>query len=117
MVAVVRALMLLCLQQTMIGGTCGLIPETGRRKDAKSEGFLNDFELRLLNMFGLKRRPTPSKTAIVPQYMLDLYHLHTENGDHRSTKRVRNVMAGHAETAASRSNTIRSFHHEGEWQR
>ncbi|KAL2082128.1 hypothetical protein ACEWY4_021946 [Coilia grayii] len=114
MVAVVRALMLLFLHQMMIGGTCGLLPDTGRRKDAESgqsQSFLNDFELRLLNMFGLKRRPTPSKTAIVPQYMLDLYHLHSENGD-RSSKRVKNVMAGHAETAASRSNTIRSFHHE-----
>ncbi|XP_041950714.1 bone morphogenetic protein 2-like [Alosa sapidissima] len=119
MVAVVRTLMVLLLHQVLIGGTSGLIPDTGRRKHAESgrqtpgqsESFLNDFELRLLNMFGLKRRPTPSKTAIVPQYMLDLYHLHSENGDH-STKRMRNVMARHAETAASRSNTIRSFHHE-----
>ncbi|XP_062406614.1 bone morphogenetic protein 2-like [Sardina pilchardus] len=119
MVAVVRTLMVLLLHQVLVGGTSGLIPDTGRRKHAESgrqtpgqsESFLNDFELRLLNMFGLKRRPTPSKTAIVPQYMLDLYHLHSENGDH-STKRMKHVMARHAETAASRSNTIRSFHHE-----
>lgn len=117
MVAVVRTLMVLLLHQVLIGGTFGLLPETGRRKHAgqtpgQSESLVKDFELRLLNMFGLRRRPTPSKTAIVPQYMLDLYHLHSENGDH-GTKPVRNVMARHAAAAASRSNTIRSFHHEG----
>lgn len=119
MVALLRFLTVLLLHQVLIGGTTGLIPDTGRRKQAESErqtspqseSFLSDFELRLLNMFGLKRRPTPSKTATVPQYMIDLYHLHSENGDH-SSRRVKNVMAKHAETASSKSNTIRSFHHE-----
>ncbi|XP_033847067.1 bone morphogenetic protein 2b [Periophthalmus magnuspinnatus] len=118
MVAVVRSLMVLLLAQVLLGGASGLIPEVGRRKYSESgkqspqqsENFLNEFELRLLNMFGLKRKPNPSKHAVVPQYMLDLYHMHSANGDH-STKRPRS-MGKHAEKAASKANTIRSFHHE-----
>lgn len=118
MVAVVRSLMVLLLAQVLLGGATGLIPEVGRRKytesgkqsPQQSESFLNEFELRLLNMFGLKRRPNPSKHAVVPQYMLDLYHMHSANGDH-SSKRPRS-MGRHAERAASKANTIRSFHHE-----
>ncbi|KAM6953893.1 bone morphogenetic protein 2b [Aplochiton taeniatus] len=118
MVAVVRSLIVLLLVQVLIGGTAGLIPDVGRRKFSdsgkqtpeQSENFLNEFELRLLNMFGLKRRPNPGKLAVVPQYMVDLYHMHSANGDH-STKRPRH-MGKHAERAASKANTIRSFHHE-----
>uniref|UniRef100_A0A8C6WR62 Bone morphogenetic protein 2b n=1 Tax=Neogobius melanostomus TaxID=47308 RepID=A0A8C6WR62_9GOBI len=118
MVAVVRSLMVLLLAQVLLGGATGLIPEVGRRKYSESgkqspqqsESFLNEFELRLLNMFGLRRRPNPSKHAVVPQYMLDLYHMHSANGDH-SAKRPRS-MGRHAERAASKANTIRSFHHE-----
>ncbi|XP_056150324.1 LOW QUALITY PROTEIN: bone morphogenetic protein 2b [Lampris incognitus] len=118
MVAVVRSLMVLLLAQVLLGGAAGLIPEVGRRKYSESgkqtaeqsESFLNEFELRLLNMFGLKRRPSPSKQAVVPQYMVDLYHMHSANGEY-STKRPKN-MGKHAERAASKANTIRSFHHE-----
>lgn len=119
MVAVFRSLMVLLLAQVLLGGAAGLIPEVGRRKYSESgkqspeqsENFLNEFELRLLNMFGLKRRPNPSRQAVVPQYMVDLYRMHSVNGDH-STKRPRS-MGRHAERAASKANTIRSFHHEG----
>lgn len=118
MVAVVGSLMVLLLAQVLLEGAAGLIPEVGRRKYSesgkqspeRSESFLNEFELRLLNMFGLGRRPTPSKHAVVPQYMVDLYHMHSANGDH-STKRPKS-MGKHAERAASKANTIRSFHHE-----
>ncbi|XP_071019548.1 bone morphogenetic protein 2-like [Oncorhynchus clarkii lewisi] len=118
MVAVFRSLMVLLLAQVLLGGAAGLIPEVGRRKYSESgkhspeqsENFLNEFELRLLNMFGLKRRPNPSRQAVVPQYMVDLYRMHSANGDH-STKRPRS-MGRHAERAASKANTIRSFHHE-----
>lgn len=118
MVAVVRSLMVLLLAQVLLDGATGLIPDVGRRKYSESgkqspqqsESFLNEFELRLLNMFGLKRRPNPSRHAVVPQYMLDLYHMHSANGDH-STKRPKS-MGKHAERAASKANTIRSFHHE-----
>lgn len=118
MVAVVRSLMVLLLAQVLLEGATGLIPEVGRRKYSESgkqtpehsDSFLNEFELRLLNMFGLGRRPTPSKQAVVPQYMVDLYRMHSANGDH-STKRPKS-MGRHAERAASKANTIRSFHHE-----
>ncbi|KAK7133928.1 hypothetical protein R3I94_015699 [Phoxinus phoxinus] len=120
MVAVVRALTVLLLGQVLLGGAAGLIPEIDRRKYSDSGrhtpersdiNFLNEFELRLLNMFGLKRRPTPSKSAVVPQYMLDLYNMHSENDD-PNIRRPRSTMGKHVERAASRANTIRSFHHE-----
>uniref|UniRef100_H2M1H6 Bone morphotic protein 2b n=2 Tax=Oryzias latipes TaxID=8090 RepID=H2M1H6_ORYLA len=118
MVAVVRCLMVLLLAQVSLEGAAGLIPEVGRRRYSESgrqsagqsDSFLHEFELRLLNMFGLGRRPTPSKQAVVPQYMLDLYHMHSAHGEH-SARRPRS-MGKHAERAASRANTIRSFHHE-----
>ena len=122
MVAVVRSLTVLLLAQVLLEGATGLIPEVGRRKytesgkqqqqsPQQSESFLHEFELRLLHMFGLTGRPTPSRHAVVPQYMVDLYRMHSANGDH-STKRPKS-MGRHAERAASRANTIRSFHHEG----
>ncbi len=122
MVAVVRAFTVLLLGQVLLGGAAGLVPEIDRRKHSDSGrhmpersdvNFLNEFELRLLNMFGLKRKPTPSKSAVVPQYMLDLYYMHSENDD-LNIRRPRSIMGKHVERAASRANTIRSFHHEGE---
>lgn len=116
MVAGTRCLLALLLPQVLLGGAAGLIPELGRRKFAASTGrsssqpsdeVLSEFELRLLSMFGLKRRPTPSRDAVVPPYMLDLYRRHSGQPgapapDHR------------LERAASLANTVRSFHHEGE---
>ncbi|XP_054618160.1 bone morphogenetic protein 2b [Dunckerocampus dactyliophorus] len=118
MVAVVGSLMVLLLAEVLMEGATGLIPEVGRRKYSdlsrqspqQSESVLNEFEMRLLSMFGLKRRPTPGKHAMVPQYMVDLYRMHSANGDH-SARRPRS-MGKHAERAASKANTIRSFHHE-----
>ncbi|XP_030627065.1 bone morphogenetic protein 2b [Chanos chanos] len=119
MVAVVRSLMVLLIGQVLLRSTVGLIPEIDRRKysemgrqlPGQSESFLKEFELRLLNMFGLKRKPTPSKSVVIPQYMVDLYNLHSENGD-QSAKQPTSVMGKHVARAASRANTIRSFHHE-----
>ena len=116
MVAGTRCLLALLLPQVLLGGAAGLIPELGRRKFAASAGrsssqpsddVLSEFELRLLSMFGLKQRPTPSRDAVVPPYMLDLYRQHSGQPgapapDHR------------LERAASLANTVRSFHHEGE---
>ncbi|XP_057679336.1 bone morphogenetic protein 2b [Corythoichthys intestinalis] len=118
MVAVVGSLMVLLLAQVLMEGATGLIPEVGRRRYSESgrhspqesSGVLHEFELRLLSMFGLKRRPSPGKNAVVPQYMVDLYRMHSANGDH-STRRPKS-MGRHAERAASEANTIRSFHHE-----
>ncbi|TRY88465.1 hypothetical protein DNTS_005149 [Danionella cerebrum] len=120
MVAVVRTLTVLLLGQVLLGGAVGLIPDIDRRKYSDSGrqtaersdmNFLNAFEQRLLSMFGLKRRPTPSASAVVPQYMLDLYHMHSENDD-LNIRRPRSTMGKHVERAASRANTIRGFHHE-----
>ncbi|KAI1897738.1 hypothetical protein AGOR_G00086370 [Albula goreensis] len=119
MVAGVRAHMVLLICQVLFRGSAGLIPEVGRRKYSEMAGqspeqsdrFLNDFELRLLNMFGLKRRPTPSKLAVVPQYMRDLYHRHAGNGD-QDLSRTSTSAGIHSDFSASRANTIRSFHHE-----
>ncbi|XP_008139298.2 bone morphogenetic protein 2 [Eptesicus fuscus] len=114
MVAGTRCLLALLLPQVLLGGAASLIPELGRRKFAASTGrsssqpsddVLSEFELRLLSMFGLKQRPTPSRDAVVPPYMLDLYRRHSGQPgapapDHR------------LERAASLANTVRSFHHE-----
>ncbi|XP_077567144.1 bone morphogenetic protein 2b [Stigmatopora nigra] len=118
MVAVVGSLTVLLLAQVLMEGATGLIPEVGRRRygesarhsPQQSSGALHEFESRLLNMFGLKRKPSPSKNAVVPQYMMDLYRLHSANGD-RGARRPRST-GKHAERAASQANTIRSFHHE-----
>ncbi|XP_012395602.1 bone morphogenetic protein 2 [Sarcophilus harrisii] len=113
MVAGIRSLLALLLYQVLLGSSAGLIPEVGRRKFAESgrstpqqsEEILSEFELRLLSMFGLKQRPSPSKNAIIPPYMLDLYRLHSgQLGDP--------TMNYQLERATSRANTVRSFHHE-----
>ncbi|MBN3280707.1 BMP2 protein, partial [Polyodon spathula] len=119
MVAGVRALMVLLLCQVLVGGSAGLIPDVGRRKFSESgrqspqqsEDILNEFELRLLNMFGLKRRPNPSKNAVIPQYMLDLYRMHLGDGE-ESPYRPGSALSQYPDRSASRANTVRSFHHE-----
>ncbi|XP_053138762.1 bone morphogenetic protein 2 [Hemicordylus capensis] len=115
MVARTHSLLALLLYHVLLGETASLIPEVGDRRRFSgelgraaplqlSEGILREFELRLLNMFGLKRRPTPSKNAIIPPYMLELYHLHTSQKP--------TTMDYNLERATSRANTVRSFHHE-----
>ncbi|KAF7239845.1 Bone morphogenetic protein 2 [Varanus komodoensis] len=115
MVARTCSLLALLLYHILPGGSASLIPEVGDRRRFSgdlgqvaplqlSEGILREFELRLLNMFGLQRRPTPSRNAIIPPYMLELYHLHT------SQKPI--AMDYNLEKATSRANIVRSFHHE-----
>uniref|UniRef100_A0A2K6N5Z8 Bone morphotic protein 2 n=1 Tax=Rhinopithecus bieti TaxID=61621 RepID=A0A2K6N5Z8_RHIBE len=115
MVAGTRCLLALLLPQVLLGGAAGLVPELGRRKFAASSSgrpssqpsdeVLSEFELRLLSMFGLKQRPTPSRDAVVPPYMLDLYRRQSgQPGSPAPDHRL--------ERAASRANTVRSFHHE-----
>ncbi|MEE6474397.1 hypothetical protein FKM82_010364 [Ascaphus truei] len=117
MVAGIRSLLVLLLYQVLLGGSAGLIPEVGRRKFSESgraspqqsAGILNAFELRLLNMFGLKRRPNPGKNAVIPHYMRDLYRLHSGQlaEDQSGTP-----MDYQMERSTSRANTVRSFHHQ-----
>ncbi|XP_064302875.1 bone morphogenetic protein 2 isoform X3 [Phalacrocorax carbo] len=117
MVAATRSLLALLLCQVLLGGAAGLMPEVGRRRFSepgraapaaqRPEDLLSEFELRLLHMFGLKRRPSPSKDVVIPPYMLDLYRLHA--GQQLGQPQA---LGYPLERAASRANTVRSFHHE-----
>ncbi|XP_010605803.1 bone morphogenetic protein 2 [Fukomys damarensis] len=119
MVAGTRCLLALLLPQVLLGGAAGLIPELGRRKFAASSGrplsqpsddILSEFELRLLSMFGLKQRPTPSRDAVVPPYMLDLYRRHS--GQPGAPVPDQCGWRGRPAAPTRRANTVRSFHHE-----
>eukprot|EP00062_Callorhinchus_milii_P004195 gi/632942307/ref/XP_007886340.1/ PREDICTED: bone morphogenetic protein 4 isoform X2 [Callorhinchus milii] len=112
-----RMLMVILLCQVLLGGNASLIPEEGRKKFAEqnqaggrrfpqNHELLREFEATLLNMFGLQRRPQPSKSAVIPQYMLDLYRL--QSGD----EITHDINFDYPEISASRANTVRGFHHE-----
>ncbi|XP_054675395.1 bone morphogenetic protein 2 isoform X3 [Grus americana] len=117
MVAATRSLLALLLCQVLLGGAAGLMPEVGRRRFSepgraasaaqRPEDLLSEFELRLLHMFGLKRRPSPGKDVVIPPYMLDLYRLHAGQQLGQPP-----ALGYPLERAASRANTVRSFHHE-----
>ncbi|XP_030304542.1 bone morphogenetic protein 2 isoform X2 [Calypte anna] len=119
MVAATRSLLALLLCQVLLGGSAGLMPEVvvGRRPFSepgrptsapqRPEDLLSEFELRLLHMFGLKRRPSPGKDVVIPPYMLDLYRLHAGQQLGQPP-----ALGYPLERAASRANTVRSFHHE-----
>ncbi|XP_076834901.1 bone morphogenetic protein 2 [Brachyhypopomus gauderio] len=109
----VRAFMVLLFGQVLLGGCTGLIPEIGRRKYSSplSEDILNTFELRLLSMFGLKQRPTPSKSTVVPQYMIDLFTVYSANTEQKHS-RPKGSLWRNSQRSASRANTIRSFHND-----
>uniref|UniRef100_K7G2A3 Bone morphotic protein 4 n=1 Tax=Pelodiscus sinensis TaxID=13735 RepID=K7G2A3_PELSI len=125
MIAGNRMLMVILLGQVLLGGTnhASLIPETGRKKVAELQGqagsgrrsgpsheLLRGFEASLLQMFGLRRRPHPSKAAVIPAYMLDLYRL--QSGEEEES--LQDLSLRYPERSTSRANTVRSFHHEGE---
>ncbi|XP_068803626.1 bone morphogenetic protein 4 isoform X1 [Struthio camelus] len=118
-----RMLMVILLCQVLLGGTnhASLIPETGRKKVAELQGqagsgrrsaqsheLLRGFETTLLQMFGLRRRPQPSKSAVIPGYMLDLYRL--QSGEEEES--LQEISLQYPERSTSRANTVRSFHHE-----
>ncbi|XP_043930430.1 bone morphogenetic protein 4-like [Protopterus annectens] len=119
-----RMLMVILLCQVLLGGAnhASLIPEKGKRKFSETGGqsppgagghhsgqsheLLRDFEATLLQMFGIQRRPRPSKSVIIPNYMLDLYRL--QSGEENLNK----ISLEYPEKMASHANTVRSFHHE-----
>lgn len=105
------ALMVLMVTQVFFGGSSGLVPQIGR--SSLSQDVLHAFELRLLSMFGLKQRPSPSRSAVVPQYMMDLYSMHSVNAEQNNSNRPKGSLGKGSERSASRANTIRSFHHDG----
>lgn len=118
-----RMLMVILLCQVLLGGTshASLIPETGKKKVAEIQGqaggrrsaqsheLLRDFEATLLQMFGLRKRPQPSKEVVVPDYMRDLYRLQSAEEEDE----LQEISLEYPERPTSRANTVRSFHHEG----
>lgn len=112
-----RMLMVILLCQVVLGESshASLIPEEGKKKvlgshPGQSHELLRDFEATLLHMFGLQRRPRPSRSAVVPQYLLDLYRL--QSGEVEEAE-AQDVSFEYPEKSTSRANTVRAFHHEG----
>lgn len=115
-----RMLMVILICQVLLGESnhASLIPEEGKKKvpglqgrsAAQSHELLRDFEATLLHMFGLKRRPRPSRSASVPRYLLDLYRLQSGEAEEAG---AHDISFEYPERSASRANTVRGFHHEG----
>ncbi|XP_030627905.1 bone morphogenetic protein 4 [Chanos chanos] len=116
-----RMLMVILLCQVLLGESshASLIPEEGKKKASGLQGqshlgqsheVLRDFEATLLHMFGLQRRPRPSRSAVVPQYLLDLYRLQSGEVEEAGGHDVPNFE--YPERSTSRANTVRGFHHE-----
>ncbi|XP_028828331.1 bone morphogenetic protein 4 [Denticeps clupeoides] len=114
-----RMLMVILLCQVLLGESnhASLIPEEGKKKVSGLQGrhpgqgheLLRDFEATLLHMFGLQRRPRPSRSAVVPQYLLDLYRLQSGEAEEAG---LHDADFEYPERSASRANTVRGFHHE-----
>ncbi len=119
-----RMLMVILICQVLLGESnhASLIPEEGKKKvpglqgrsAAQSHELLRDFEATLLHMFGLKRRPRPSRSATVPRYLLDLYRLQSGEAEEAG---AHDIAFEYPERSASRANTVRGFHHEGKGQK
>lgn len=116
-----RMLMVIFICQVLLGESnhASLIPEEGKKKvpgpraggDPQSHDLLRDFEATLLQMFGLRRRPTPSRAPAVPQYMMDLYRL--QSGEAEDV----DGNFQYPDRSASQANTVRGFHHEEHLER
>lgn len=100
--------------QLLLGGCSALLGDIGRRRNGSvlSQDALDALELRLLTMFGLTQRPNPSRTAVVPQYMVDLFMAYSASSEENRPHRAKSTAAKGAERSASRANTVRSFHHD-----
>ena len=115
-----RMLMVILICQVLLGESnhASLIPEEGKKKvpdlqgrsAAQSHELLRDFEATLLHMFGLQRRPRPSRSATIPRYLLDLYRLQSGEAEDAGAP---DIAFEYPERSASRANTVRGFHHEG----
>uniref|UniRef100_UPI00358DFF8B bone morphogenetic protein 2-like isoform X1 n=2 Tax=Myxine glutinosa TaxID=7769 RepID=UPI00358DFF8B len=68
---------------------------------------LRVLERRLLDLFGLQRRPRPAPNAVVPEYMWELYR-----GVRRARPGRSRRSSGPSVPRGLLSNTARSFHHE-----
>ena len=63
-------------------------------------------ESSLLKLFGLSRRPRPTKDIVIPQYMIDIYR--SQTGDVGEIPEIFTRGSG-----VDPSNTVRSFYHQG----
>ncbi|KAG7259265.1 hypothetical protein CRUP_013199 [Coryphaenoides rupestris] len=119
-----RMLMVILICQVLLGerNHASLIPEEGKKKvpdlqgrsAAQSNELLRDFEATLLHMFGLQKRPRPSRSATVPRYLLDLYRLQSGEAEEGGAP---DIAFEYPERSASRANTVRGFHHEEHLER
>ncbi|XP_014674784.1 PREDICTED: bone morphogenetic protein 2-like [Priapulus caudatus] len=109
-----RILWLLVLLSAVLELCADLLPEASR--DAISslvadelhapevtQEYLDNIETRLLQMFGLSRRPRPRSKAAIPEYILQLYQEHLRNPEEAGMFHNTRDGTTHA------SNTIRSF--------
>ncbi|XP_061405798.1 bone morphogenetic protein 2-like [Lethenteron reissneri] len=79
-----------------------------------------DLETRLLEVFGLKRRPRPRPGVAVSQYLVDVYRLLQSaalgstgpGGSRAASASELESDLGFAERASAKANTVRGFHHE-----
>nr|SPI54196.1 bone morphogenetic protein 2/4/16-A [Eptatretus burgeri] len=78
-----------------------------RADDVQLADSLRILERRLLDLFGLQRRPRPSPNAVVPEYMWELYR-----GVRRVPADRSHGSSGLSVPRGLFSNTPRSFHHE-----
>ncbi|CAG2192029.1 BMP2 [Mytilus edulis] len=69
--------------------------------DKEKQNIIQNFESKLLQIFGLKSRPKPSSDIIIPQYMIDLYN--------QQISASNNLQFANSKAASA--NTIRSFVH------
>jgi len=104
LVLTVLLLDLLCLTSGSFSTTSGPPPPlTEEQKRRVTEAL----ESSLLTMFGFSRRPQPLADVHVPQYMIDLYR--QSSGDVDTD--IPSVFT--RRQGSVRSNTVRSFFHEG----
>ncbi|CAK8678306.1 unnamed protein product [Clavelina lepadiformis] len=104
----------------------GLLPSVGRTNliqhaakytsgtREEEEAIVVEFEKKLLNMFGLKRRPTPQKGIQIPRLMQHLYKAHlgdTYDGQQNLVDSWETGFDLPPTDIMSRVNTARSFHH------
>ncbi|XP_043940802.1 bone morphogenetic protein 2-like isoform X2 [Protopterus annectens] len=73
---------------------------------AANSGLIQTIQSLLITQLGLRSYSKPSPRIIIPQYMLDLYHLHSGHS-HSIQDAEFHFPVQHAENA----NTIRGFHH------
>nr|AAL73188.1 bone morphogenetic protein BMP2/4 [Archaster typicus] len=88
------------------GSTPSTLHREQEAKHRSRQQVIRAFEKNLLNMFGLKAKPNPSRKIHVPQYMLDLYNA---QADSPVTDTDINVWG----KTNRYTNIVRSFHHRG----